>query len=72
MQILGDIMWFVILFLATSLSYYFDVFDTQGRFIAKIPFENRPLLIEKGKLFTIEEDDQGYQIVKRYRVTWKI
>lgn len=52
--------------------YYFDVFDAQGRFNAKVPFANRPLLIEKGKLFTLEEDDQGYQIVKRYKVTWKL
>ena len=52
--------------------YYFDVFDAQGRFFAKVPFANRPLLIEKGKLFTLEEDEDGFQMVKRYKVTWKI
>jgi hypothetical protein len=52
--------------------YYFDVFDAQGRFIVKVPFENRPELIKKGKLYTIEEDEEGYHVIKRYRVTWKI
>lgn len=52
--------------------YYFDVFDAQGRFVVKVPFENRPLLIKKGKLYTIEEDEEGYHVVKRYKVTWKI
>jgi len=52
--------------------YYFDVFDEQGRFIVKVPFANRPELIKNGKLFTVEEDEQGYQMVKRYKVTWKI
>jgi hypothetical protein len=55
-----------------GLGYYFDVFDAQGRFIVKVPFENRPLLIKKGKLYTIEEDEEGYQMVKRYKVTWEI
>jgi hypothetical protein len=52
--------------------YYFDVFDIQGRYIVKVPFANRPELIKNGKLYTVEEDEQGYQIVKRYKVTWKI
>jgi len=51
--------------------YYFDVFDTEGRYIAKVPLRQDPILCKKGKLYIIEEDDEGYQVVKRYHVTWK-
>lgn len=51
--------------------YLFDVFDPEGKYIAKIPLYSNPYVIRKGKLYTIEEDDEGYHIVKRYKVTWK-
>ncbi len=56
----------------SGTGYYFDVLDAQGRCIVKVPFENHPELIKKGKLYTVEEDEDGFQIVKRYKVTWKI
>ena len=52
--------------------YYYDVFDAEGKYICKIPLKNRPFVIKKNKLYTIEEDEEGYQFVKRYKVTWKI
>jgi len=52
--------------------YYCDVFDAEGRFIAKIPLKFNPRVWKKNKFYTIEEDEEGYQYVKRYRVTWKI
>jgi hypothetical protein len=51
--------------------YHHDVFDREGRYIAKIPLRVRPLICKKGKLYSIEEDEEGYQVVKRYKVTWK-
>lgn len=51
--------------------YYYDVFDSEGKFIAKIPLKARPQVFKKNKLYTIEEDEEGYQVVKRYKVTWK-
>ncbi len=27
---------------------------------------------KKGKLYTIERDEEGYQYVKRYKVNWNI
>lgn len=50
---------------------YFDIFDPEGRYIAKILFEVNPMILERGYLYTIEEDEEGYQIFKRYKVTWK-
>jgi hypothetical protein len=51
--------------------WLYDVFDAEGRFMAKVVFKGRPFLIKQKKLFSIEEDEDGYQVVKRYQVTWK-
>ena len=52
-------------------TYFHDVFDREGRYIAKIPLRMRPHICKKGKLYTIEEDEEGYQVVKRYKVSWR-
>jgi len=54
-----------------SSGYYYDVFDSNGRYIAKIPLIARLRICKKSKFYTIEEDEDGYQYVKRYKVTWK-
>jgi len=51
--------------------YYHDIFDPEGRYIAKIPLEFQPQALKKTKLYTVEEDEDGYQYVKRYKVTWR-
>ena len=51
--------------------YYHDVFDSEGKYIAKVPLRSRPITCKKGKLYTLEEDEEDYQVVKRYKVTWK-
>ena len=56
-------------------SYYFDVFDSEGRYITKALLRHRrqtPIIWKNHKLYTIEEDEDGYQYVKRYKVTWNI
>ncbi len=53
-------------------SNYYDIFDPEGKYITKVLFSINPsLFFKKGKLYTIEEDEDGYQYVKRYKVTWK-
>jgi hypothetical protein len=52
--------------------YYYDIFDPEGRYITKIPLKHRPITFKKNKLYTIEEDEEGYQVVKRYKVIWRI
>ncbi len=52
--------------------YSFDVFDSEGRYIAKIPLNFRPQVLKKGKIYTKEKDEEGYPFVKRYKVTWKV
>ncbi|MEN6310354.1 MAG: 6-bladed beta-propeller [Acidobacteriota bacterium] len=57
----------------------YDIFDAEGRYLARVglplhvDFLNpRDRFIRDGKLYTIEPDDKGYEVVKRYTVTWKI
>jgi len=50
--------------------YFNDVFDQEGRYIAKISLKDRLQVWKKGKLYVIEEDKDGFQVVKRYKVTW--
>lgn len=51
--------------------YYNDVFDSEGRYIAKVALKDRLQVWKKNRLYTIEEDEDGCQYVKRYKVTWK-
>jgi hypothetical protein len=57
-----------------SSGYYYDVFDSEGYFITKVLLKSAPelpIVWKKHKLYTIEEDEEGFQMVKRYKVTWK-
>ena len=49
---------------------YYDVFDAEGKYIAKIPLFMNTQVVKKNRLYTIESDDDGYYVVKRYKVTW--
>jgi hypothetical protein len=54
--------------------YYHDVFDSEGRYIAKVGLPSWPTLSmvwKNNKLYAIEENEEGFMIVKRYRVNWK-
>jgi len=51
--------------------YYYDVFDPEGRYVAKVPIRYRAITCKKGKLYSLEEDEDGYHVIKRYKVTWK-
>lgn len=57
-----------------SKRIYCEVFDSQGRYITDIifPINMLPGLFKKGKLYTIEEDEEGYRVVKRYKVKWNL
>lgn len=48
-----------------------DIFDPGGKFMAKIALKGTPRVVKNNKIYTIEEDEQGYQVVKRYKISWK-
>lgn len=54
---------------AKGVSY--DVFDAKGRFFARVSLPERAITIKDGKLYTIEEDEDGFRFVKRYSLEWK-
>lgn len=49
-----------------------DIFDKDGRLLARMPMKPRGLKISDGKYYALEMDKDGYQCVKRYAVTWTI
>ena len=48
-----------------------DVFDPTGKCIGRTAFGFLPQVWRNGKLYAVEEDEEGFQFVKRYRVDWK-
>ncbi len=52
--------------------YCHDVFDSEGRYLAKIPLEFRPFLIKKNKFYTVMENEDGFHLVKRYQANWRL
>ncbi len=50
--------------------FYFDVFESDGKYITKIPLKILPKYWKNGKMYAAEEDENGYLYIKRYKVTW--
>ena len=54
-------------------SFYFDVFDPEGRFSAKVPIMlniDRHSVWKDGKLYTVETDPEGYPKIKKHNLIW--
>ena len=56
--------------LSESESYYYDVFDAEGRYLLRKAIEYAPQFFKDGKMYVISTDEDGYQYIKRYNVTW--
>lgn len=52
--------------------YYYDIFDLEGRYFAKIPLTFRLLVIKKNKFYAVREDKDGFHTVKRYKASWRM
>jgi hypothetical protein len=50
---------------------YYDIFDTEGRYLARVLLPARIRLIKDRKLYTIEEDEEGLPSAKRYSLEWR-
>jgi len=53
---------------------YYDVFDSEGRYIAKFCLPQREMVfqVKKGKLYCmVQESEEGIPLVKRYNMIWK-
>jgi len=49
----------------------YDVFDADGRYVARVVLPDRAMAVKYGKLYTIEEDEEGMRLVKCYALEWK-
>jgi hypothetical protein len=52
---------------------FFDVFDSQGRYIAKFarPVDEMPMVIKKGKMYSILRDRNDLPLLRRYTMVWE-
>jgi hypothetical protein len=50
--------------------YYFDVFDSEGKYLARAVIPVLQPFILKGRLYASEESDEGYAVLKRYQIRW--
>ncbi len=50
--------------------FFYDVFDSEGKYIVKVSLKTRPFVFKRGKLYTVEEDREGLPRVIRYKVKW--
>ncbi|TFG58337.1 MAG: 6-bladed beta-propeller [Candidatus Aminicenantes bacterium] len=51
--------------------YYWDVFDAEGRYIAKVPIVHEIRLWRDGKAYFIVEDEDGYKTFRCCRARWE-
>jgi hypothetical protein len=52
---------------------YFDVFDSEGRYIARFtrPVSEMPSIVKKGKMYSILRDRNELPLLRRYRMVWE-
>lgn len=50
---------------------FLDIFDREGKYIAKIPTKVSPRIWKNDKMYAIEETEEGFQVIKRYTVAWE-
>jgi hypothetical protein len=50
---------------------YLDIFDAEGRYIARFSSKVNPRIWKNGKMYAFEETDEGFFVIKRYSVSWQ-
>jgi len=48
----------------------YDVFDSDGRYAARVRLEVPLMVLKKGFLYTIVENPDGFREAKRYKMRW--
>ncbi len=51
--------------------FYWDVFDPEGRYIAKVPVVHEIRLWRDGKVYFFAEEEDGYKVHKCFRARWE-
>jgi hypothetical protein len=55
----------------TKEEYLHDVFDASGNYIARLALKGNDHLLKGGKLYSVEETEDGFQVLKCYSVHWE-
>ena len=50
--------------------YWTDVFDQEGRFFTRFVSKSDMRIIKGDTAYGIEENEDGYRLIKRYKITW--
>lgn len=50
----------------------YDIFDAEGKYIAKTTLNYRPQIWKNGMMYCVERDEDGFNVIKRYKVNWEI
>lgn len=50
----------------------YHIYDSGGRYTANVYLNIMPRVIKKNRLYSIEEDLEGKQFIKRYKILWKL
>lgn len=50
---------------------YLDIFDKEGKYIARFPSKVNPRIWKNNKMYAIEETDEGFIVIKRYTISWQ-
>jgi len=66
----GDDLFFVTTWRKREKNFIGDVFDKDGHYLAEIVLPSRRVFFTSSHLYTIEEDADGYPIIKRYAMVW--
>ncbi|MBN1271366.1 MAG: 6-bladed beta-propeller [Candidatus Aminicenantes bacterium] len=51
--------------------FYVDVFDVEGRFLTRFATKADLRLVRGKKLYSIEENEDGFKVIVRYGMAWK-
>ena len=51
--------------------FIFDVFDSEGQYITQFPSKMDIRVWKKGKAYSYEENEEGFYVIKRYKVSWE-
>jgi len=48
-----------------------DIFDPEGRFIAQVTSKINVSVWKNGKAYAADENEEGFNVIKRYKVNWE-
>ena len=51
---------------------YLDVFDSEGKYIVRIKTKSFPQIWKNGMMYSVDDDEDGFEVIRRYRVKWAL